>query len=229
MSRGFWQSAFVGVLSLLALTFPASAQRTSVPTFEASPIFEVIDPIVPISGKGILGAILVADTDKIDPDAMYIRVSDLPSDRSVDIFLSSPDGRYSASWSIDVPVGFTGWARVAYPGKAHKLIKSFPVQDLAALASDGERVFPIRWSQPADTDEMLVMINSERSSAYAVERVAGKARRAECEPVKGRQTLRYDRVCRIRLSAVTADKEPIEIRRRQSGTVLPSLVLTLDQ
>lgn len=208
---------------------PAAGQNGTVPTFEASPIFEVIDPIVPISGKGILGVVLIADTDKSDPDALYIRVSASKTDRPIDIFLSSPDGRYSANWSIDVPAGFSGWARVAYPGKAHKLIRSYPLTDIAALASDGKKVFPIRWSQPADTDELLVMINSERSSAYAVERVNGKARRAECDEVSDLPTLRYDRVCRFTLSGVSSDGQTIEIRRRQAGTVLPSLVIELDR
>jgi hypothetical protein len=223
------QRALPQLAAALGLALSAVAQPSGVPTFEASPIYEVIDPIVPISGKGILGAVLIGDADVVDPDAMYVRVAKAEAPRSVDVFLSSPDGRYSASWSINVPAEFSGWARIAYPGKAHKLIKSMPLSDIAALASDGERVFPIRWSEPSDSDVLMVMINSERSSAYAVERIMGQPRRAQCQQVRAKQTLRYDRVCRIQLSSVTMKDDAIEIRRRQSGTVLPSLTVRLDQ
>lgn len=220
-------------ISLLALAvFVACPLMTAadpiIPTLKSVGAQEVIDPIVPISGNGIVGAVMTGPGDHIDPDALYVRFRAPASGSDVDIYLNSPDSRYSASWKIQVPKGFTGWARIEYPGSAQDRLRKYELHELAALASDGTAVFPVRWTRPEDTDSLLVMINSERATAYSIRRDKSGAKKVQCTAIQSRQTLRYDKQCLVDLEHAARSDDRIEIRRRRGGTVLSPLRLRID-
>ncbi len=215
-------------LFALAALASAAAADPAIPLLKSSDVQEKIDAVVPIAGDGIVGAVMLGPDDHVDPDALFVRFRSPASGKEVNIYLSSPDSRYSASWKIDVPKGFTGWARIEYGGTAQKVLKTYKVYEMATLASDGTSVFPVRWSNAADTDSMLVLINSERANAFTIRKNAKGSSKVECSSIDTKQTLRYDKICQIDLKTSVRTDNGFEIRRRRGGTVLSPLRLRID-
>jgi len=223
-----WRIAVIQ-MCLSALPLGILGASADVPILSGTGVIEQIDPVVPITGGGIVGAVIAGPQDAVTTDGLFVRINTPPASGEITVFLGSPDNRYSASWNVRLPADLRGWARLIYPGNHPERLESYAVSELGAFATDGLRVYPLRWGEASDESVLLVMINSERSDAFSVEREQGQARRVNCEQIRSMQTLRFDKVCRMNLGTTARTDQTIEIRRRQAGAVLSSIKLRLDE
>ena len=217
------------VVALLGLWAAATAQADEIPKLAVVDVSESYNRSVPISGTGVVGSIYYSESDRIDPDALYVFVGTSGPERKLEAKMSSADGVYRAKLTFNVPRGFTGWAQVVHSGGQKYRIRRYSIEDFAVVISDGSEIYLARWGTPAKTGNARVTINSERADSFFAIEENGRKKKRGCKKAKVDQPIRFDKQCVVPLDQMASRDGKLEIRRKSGITPLASIWVDLDQ
>lgn len=158
---------FKGIFSLLAcsiVTMPALSNITI--DIPAKNFSESYAENVQVSGSVLASSFVKGSLDFVAPDKLYAYVPRSAS--TLNIILSSIDGRYTADAQIKLTSEQEGWVQLKIPTQHQsKFIKYLPDRLVAFAFADSEdmfgnyvqEVFPTSWGAPKSED-VIFYINS---------------------------------------------------------------------
>lgn len=217
-----WDKAsFLFFAALLGAT-PALGQGLDFDRFE-----ERVRHASDIAGSPILGAVYKSERDRISPRDIYVYLEG-PFTEPLQFQINTIDGEYYAEAEIAAEALVPGWQRLNYEGRELAAFAGLPIDQVGVLASSGGRVFPVRWGTGAPTDELMVMVNSERASTFTVEVHDQRPKRVDCQPPSDLSPIRFDRICTVDPGAIHRNKDgQVTIRRRDGDAVLSPITFEL--
>jgi hypothetical protein len=205
----------VSTLALSALLLPGAAAAQFKP-LSGHEYRETIDPRRKVSGHMVVGVSLVDariehDLEDLQFDSRQLRVNlaGLPAGSQIRVDLESPDGRFHGTgmWQLESPGG--GWQTLTLLDKGEPRRPRLPrghlaISVLAFEASKGAspRVVLASLLPQEDlkgTDEsraLWIQVNGRRGKVV----VLGEGGAVPCEPVASASVVRFDTVCKIRVS-----------------------------
>lgn len=206
-------SACVACAALMA---PAAAAQITVNTFE-----EVVGSEQPVSGRGFVGAAMVASPAAVAVENLEVFV---PPGVSGDLKLSliAADAKYRGTVSASVGGG-TGWQKLSLKTGEKQALSGYTTDTLTAYAEAGDKPLLTRWS-PSGTS-VQIYVNSERSETSVAWRKDGKVEVQPCRRLSGGSLVRFDTICVVPVEVL--GPEPVRIIRRRGGVALEPVLVPL--
>jgi len=187
---------------------------------------------VPVSGRILVGAVLVGETTNSDfavriPSASYNEVC---------VKVQSRDGSYNAENSYQLDnVGKGGVFSLEYPSKHIDMLKNMKINEIAVISTPGncaeqkhiDKVYLSYRGEPATTNKLYVLANSGRSDVFMRLQVANAKTNHRCSAIDEGVRTGFDTLCEIEPSALRQGENEITLLRRQSGRMLPPVQFSL--
>jgi hypothetical protein len=208
---------FQVVLAACLLGSPAVAQEafTAMPV---APFSEQLRTEAPVSGRALLGAIVLAPATPGNAD-VFIRAPQRLAGQALCLTIVSRDGRYYARNGFVVPE-ITSVSTVRLPVQtAHPKVFSGALgSEVTSLIEEGacgansRNILPVSARAIAPEAPVVLSINSGRATARILAGTAGNERSFPCLPIETGRRTTYDAICTLDASVSrTSGAVPLQI------------------
>lgn len=221
-------AAMLRLLAATSILLSGSLHAQSILEPVASPFVERLTERVPVSGRTLVGLLLIPAGqphlgDGLATGSLSVPAPLISRGSVICIRATTQDGRYSAenSFAVKRDIPKTGRADLAWPTQYASTLRTLSLSEVAAIARSGScigdaEVIPVIFGAEADSGILQALVNT-RGAAITValrDPETGRTlRRANCTRVSGTSRVAFDAQC---LLGTAVDLPPrVQLRLEQ--------------
>lgn len=157
---------------------------------------------VSVSGSILVSFMISGDSKTASPDALSIFT--VPEVKSVNLQLTSIDGRYTAEAQLAIEVEKAGWVEIALPSKYQDVLKRYKENEIVVFAfANGKDkrgrfvpiVFPTSWGEPTFEKQFFVLNSNGFAPNFIYNDDSDETKQGFCLKMSKKVTRAFNYTC----------------------------------